>query len=185
MIALFAALTILTAHPCAAEQTDVPSADGYCAYGYWTPGELTLGAYLRPAPTHFSTRALYYSPGLMEETAALKGYDGTEDYIALLSPSMVGDRVWIRMPGGDWIPVRVVDDVDRWFYYFHAVNDGSGIEVSNRLAKRLGIIDWMNADGSRYPTVEVCVTESDPNGVCADAPIGFTTWFLSIADYVP
>lgn len=186
---LLAALLLLPlplhAAPCAAGQTDTATPSGYCAYGYWIPGEITLGAYLLPPPTYFSTRTLYYAQGLMEETARIKGYDMQENYCALLSPAAVGWRIWIRLPGQDWIPCRVVDDVARDDYWFHAVIDHSGIEISYALAQQLGVIDWLNPDGSRYPALDVCATESDPNGVCTGTPMDYEAWFMANVDFVP
>lgn len=173
------------AQTCAPGQTDKASPDGYCEYGWWIPGQITLGSYLLPPPTFFETRTYYYAEGLMEETAALKGYDGSEDYVALLSPACVGCRIWIRLPGNDWRPVRVVDDVARDDYYYHAVYTHSGMEVSYKLAQELGIIDWINEDGSRYPALQVCVAESDPVGVCTGDPVDYEAWFESIVDFVP
>jgi hypothetical protein len=128
---------------------------------------------------------LYQNPGVAERTAAQGGYtlDGVEGYIALLSPAMVGFKVWIRLPGQNWIPVLVVDSAAQKDMDYHVRWMRSGGELDYPLAQRLGAINWRNADGSRYPDVEVCLTSDDPNGVCSDTPVDFRQWYLDTATF--
>jgi hypothetical protein len=184
VLLILAPLQIVRATPCNAGQTDAPRAGVYCLQGY--PAKLVdYPTWMRVPPTYTVTRALYQSPNIIERTAALKGYtlDGVEGFISLLSPAVVGYKVWIRLPGGAWHAVRVVDDAAQGDMYFHAITEGSGLELSYPLAQMFGALDWRNADGSRYPSMEICMTESDPTGVCTGMPADFSDWFLSTARY--
>lgn len=150
--------------------------NGYCFEGYWIPGIITNSFYWMPPPQHFYTRALYQS-----ET-----YDTGEDYIALMSPITAGWSAFIRMPNSDeWIPVTVGDVVKREHYDFHVIYNQSGLEFSYGLAERLGVIDWVNEDGSRYPYgVEVCIANENPEELCGGEALSFQDWYLENARFV-
>lgn len=128
-------------------------------------------------PFDFTTRALYQAKGVLEETAREKGYDGSEDYIALLPPVTAGWKAFIRVPGGEWIPTRVVDVVRREDEYLEAVWMHSGLELSYTLAARLGDLTPPYLSG-----VRVCITDNHPERACPEGrtPPDFTDWFRSV-----
>lgn len=158
--------------------------DGYCVLGWVIPGLITKSFYYTPPPQHFITRALYQSRLLIEETAAIKGYSGGEDYVAMLSPATAGWKAFIRIVGTpDYLPVRVVDSVRRE-HMAYALYTRGGIELSYALAERMGVLNWSNEDGSRYPDTEVCIADANPEAVCAGEATDFYQWMLDNLRFV-
>jgi hypothetical protein len=152
---------------------------GYCFEGYWIPGLVSRRTYNAIPPTYFQGRALYQERGVMEETARIKGYDGTEHYIALLPPVTAGWGGFIQMPGSsDWIPVRVVDVVKREHYYFQAMYNHAAMELSYTLAEQLGVIDMFTPHMGKFAWgVKFCATDHDPAAACQGEPPLFEDWF--------
>jgi hypothetical protein len=158
---------------------------GYCQMGLRIPGLVSKRTYFTTPPQFFSTRALYQAEGVMEETARSKGYDGLEDYVALMPPMMDGAHAFIQPPNtGYWIPVRVVDAVKRQDYYLETVWMSSGIELSYSLAERLGVIGMTNENGDRYMWgLKVCIANEHPDDVCTGEPVDYTAWFRTILSF--
>lgn len=164
-----------------------PTAQGYCLFSWWIPGMVSRSSYYMTPPQNFKTRWLYQDPGLIEETAAMGSYDGTEDYIALMSPSALGWKAFLWHPETEqWVPVRVVDSVKREHEWYHVVLQNSGGELSYDLAERFNNIDWVNEDGSRYRTLTLCITDFHPEQQCSTNPeLDFEAWFVNHLTWEP
>lgn len=159
---------------------------GFCLDGYVSPGLPTYSFWNTQIPQNSITRALYQSPGVLEETAALLGFDGTEDYINLMSPSMSGAHVFIQFPdNATWIPVRNVSGVMREHLDHHYRVLRSGLELSYALAERHGVIDYWNDElDERYPQVRICIANEAPEVLCAGEPQKLTEWYEREARFV-
>ena len=168
LVALLLILFAQSAQPAQASRCDErkPLDPGwYCEFGYWIPGMVTWHSWMTEPPRHFTTRALFQNDGVLEATAALHDIPlkGAEGYVALNSPATLGWMVWLQSPlDGTWIPTRDADSAKREDIYFHTVYASSGIELSYTLAQRLGVVDWVNEDGTRYPTLAICISDDPP-----------------------
>ena len=153
--------------------------DGYCEDGQWIPGLVSKATYWRTPPQFFSTRALFQARGLLEETARDAGYDGKENYIALLPPITAGWKAFIQAPSSsEWIPVRVVDVVKREDEYLEAVDMRAGLELSYALAEQLGDLNPPYLSG-----VKVCICDDHPDLLCVGTPVDFTAWYRSVLSF--
>lgn len=161
-----------------------PDPVSYEMYGFTIPGMITYQTWQTPPPIYFSTRALWQRDGLLEETARTHGYDGTEEYVALISPSTAGWKVWLKPPNAStWIPARVVDYARREHAWFHSIPQHSGIEISGRLAEEWGVEQMRDPRGAYMWGLLVCVTDYDPDAVCTGTPVDYERWFASIATF--
>jgi hypothetical protein len=133
-------------------------------------------------PQFVECRAVYQAKNLLEETARDHKYSGDEDYIAFVMPAAIGWHGFIQMPDdATWYPVRVADVSRREDLYMEAVYMGACIELNYDMAQLLGVVDHINADGSRYVWgVRFCAAEANPELVCTGAPTSFVGWFKSI-----
>ena len=149
---------------------------------WWNDGLPSRHTYYMPAPIHFSTRALWQSPNMIQHTAAYNGVDLSDviDGLSLMSPADVGKTVWVRVPGGVWIRSRNADAVWREHAIYHILYNDSGLEMGYILAEQTGVLTYRTPYGGiGMPGVEVCVTEGDPHAVCAGAPVDYSTWWES------
>lgn len=155
-----------------------------CDFGYVVPGFISYATYYTPPPMQFETRALYQNNGVMEQTAAMKGYDlnGLDGIVALMSPATVGWTMWLIVAGEPPLHVRQVDVVEREHYYYHVVWENSALELSYALALRTGDVDYVNPNtGDRYRIMGVCLQEQIED--CAAPTVNYRDWFLSIVQY--
>lgn len=159
-------------------QNDTPD-DGYWWWGqWWVPGMIDVESWYRQQPPWAVGRAVYYSPGVMEATAAYRelSLEEYQDGVALIPCSEIGETVWLRRPGKPWEgPYLVVDCArrgDAWpiFHYRHEV-----VEVGWRTWVRWGeagpldgveVLKW---DPARWP----------PEG----EPIDAAAWWLERATF--
>lgn len=158
--------------------------EGYCmgdpSGGVWfVTGLIAWQTYQTPSPVHFTTRALWQSRGVIEMSSAYHGVDLSDvfDGVALMSPADVGRTAWVRVPGGPWYKVRSGDAAAREHLWYHVFIVHSGIELGYELALELG------APGGGLWGLEVCVTEGNPDLVCAGVPVDYETWFRTVLRY--
>lgn len=161
--------------------------DGYCLLDTWIPGMITDETWHTQPPQNYTTRWLHQSQNVMEWTAKLKGYDGTEDYLALLSPSTAGQHAFLWIPElQEWHSKRVVDVAAKEHMWYHAIPLHSGGELSWADALRYGNDTWVNPNGMRYRWLTICITDHSPDLVCSTAPdLDHEDWFQSIASFEP
>ena len=147
--------------------------DGYWWYGHWVPGYLSLQSWFMPAPVHFSGKVTYYAPGLVEATAAWRGMslDGFLDGVALMSPSDVGERVYIKFSEEWYGPFLVVDCARRGDMWPVVVHREEAVEVGHKTATLWGL-------EPPYPEVEVA--KDLPRG---STPIVLSEWFQEHATF--
>lgn len=125
-------------------------------FGVWVPGMIKIETWFTPSPDYFWGKAVYYAPGIMEATAAWRGFD-LDEYaggVALMSPADIGSIVWLRpsyfgnFRGSGWEgPFLVVDCArkgDMWPVVMHR---GEAVEVDYRTALRWNMIgkSWGSA----------------------------------------
>lgn len=172
---------------CEGGTTTPPDANGYCQMGLLIPGLVSERTYNTPPPQHFTTRALYQAEGVMEATARLNGFDGTEDYIALMPPMTRGWHVFLRRnPAEVWRGVRVVDVVKREDYYMSSILMHSGVELSWTLATEWGVQGLTNAQGDRYLWgLELCIANERPDDFCTGEAVDYEAWLRSILTFAP
>lgn len=164
-----------------------PLINGYCVDGYAVPGLITNSFYWTQPPDYFVTRALHQAPQLMEETGSMHGFtlNGLDGFVALMSPSTDGWIFYIRREGqSEWLRVQDVEPVKPEHEFYHVYWERSGIELSYALAESMDAVDWINADGTRYPNVEVCI-RSTPQECSALQLVDYRDWFLSHVTYQP
>lgn len=154
---------------------------GYCMEDpsgrqWHIPGLVSWDTWQTPSPTHFTTRALYQSPGVIERSAAYHNVSLSDvfDGVSLMSPADVGRTLWVRHAGGRWYKARSGDAVAREHMWYHAFVVNSGIEFGYELAVELGAI------GGGAWDIEVCVTDARPEFVCAGDPVDYGDWLRSI-----
>lgn len=162
--------------------------NGYCIDGYYIPGLITNSFFYTQPPQFFASRALYQEKGLLELSASEAGLsdDDVEGFIASCSPSTLGWKAYIRLDNeSEWIPVRQADSVKREHYYFHAYWNLSCLELNYDLAERLGIVNHVNEDGTRYKFgVQVCFSNENPEEICQGEPTDMTEWFKENVRFV-
>lgn len=161
---------------------------GYCVEGLYVPNLITGGFFYTPPPIYFETRALYQNAGLLEASAEMNHIDWSDcdGLVALMSPATVGWRFWMQMPDSDeWLCVIQADYVKREHYYFHVVWHQSALELNYDLAKRLGVVDQVNDDGSLYTYgVKICISAVPETDCVGEAP-SFENWFWENVRYEP
>lgn len=196
VLILFASLSAARAAPdsifvqrsCTAQEAQriAPDRSGYCAGGYWVSGIVDNATYWRQPPTHFVTRVLYQNEGVLEATAALKGYDtsGVRGLIALASPATAGWTMNVRfesMPEMDWMLVLQADSAAQWDMFPHIIYNDSGAETDYALALLTGNTIWRDpVTGDRFMDMEVCVS-MQPASDCAGVPVRLKQWFKTFA----
>lgn len=154
---------------------------GFCIDGFYFERLIDRRFWYQPPPTHIKTRFLYQSEGVIDLTAQERGLnmEGVEGYVAIYTPSMTGWKIWIRPDSESaWMPVRVADVAAHEHAQYHVQVLKSGFEVSYEIAAAWGIPD-MNTDerGLYLWDAEICLTESDPNGVCSGEAEDLVQWF--------
>ena len=151
---------------------------------WWIDGLVNHHTYYTPSPTYFHTRAIWMSPGVMTASAQYNGVDLSDvaGGVALMSPSDVGKTVFVRVPGGEWLTVRVGDTVQRIHMEFHIEIVDSGIELDYELAQRTGVLTHVNQYGGvGMYGFEVCTASSPAH--CTGQPVDYETWFTSMVRY--
>lgn len=161
--------------------------NGYCVDGYHFPRLLSTRFWRNTVPpTFLSTRFLYQAEGVLEATALERRLtlDGVQGYVALYTPSVLGYKLWIRPDAGaDWTPVRDADAAAQPHSQYHVEVLQSGFEVSWAIAEAWGIPDMVSERGRYLWNGQVCLTESDPLGVCTGTPTDLVQWFAESADF--
>jgi len=123
--------------------------------------------------------ATYYAPGPMRATAKWRGMDLTSfvDGVSLMSPSDIGDVVWIKPPGRDWEgPYLVVDCAQQNHMYAAVVHKGEVVEVSWYTAQRWGLVRDDEIIHHRLDGVQV--SKIEPSQL-QGSPVPFREHFLS------
>lgn len=158
--------------------------EGYCMEDpsgaqWFVPGLISWQTYQTPSPTHFTTRALYQNPGVIEISSAYHDVNLSDvfDGVALMSPADINRTVWVRLPGGPWYKARSGDAAAREHLWFHVFVVHSGIELGYELAVEL------NAPGGGLWDLEVCVTEMNPDSICTGIPVDYADWFASVLHF--
>lgn len=117
--------------------------DGYIA-GAWAldfcvPGLITRDAYWYSSPNDFYGLMSSYAPGVMEAQVKHRGLPEGTRGIALMGCSEIGEKVWLRPPGGKWEgPFIVVDCSQKNHLYYHMVGMGLAVEVGFKQTERWG-----------------------------------------------
>lgn len=137
------------------------------------------------------TRALYQNDGVIEATAALKGIDLSDvdgNGVAFYTPGMAGWKVWLMPPDvDDWslaVPARIVDVDTLVETDYHVFWMRSGLELNYRLAHQWGVPDYVQPNGDRFPMIRMCVTNENPEIICADPPVMLRDWYIDNARFV-
>lgn len=130
----------------------------------WIPGMITEESWMIPHPTHSVGRAVWYAPGVMRSTALARGYslDGYVDGVSLLSPSDVGETVWMRQSGDvEWEgPYLVVDCAQINHHFAAAYYNKETVEVGWDTALRWGMVgpgvekEWVREGIEIYKSIE-------------------------------
>lgn len=117
---------------------------------------ISLVAWLTPAPAYSYGGAVWYAPGVMEATCAVRGIsmDGYLDGVAMMSPADLGKPVWVRHSGAWEGPFVVCDCGVRGQVWEMVVVRGEVIEVGWDTAVRWGMGPF---DGGWKHPVEVLV----------------------------
>lgn len=164
-------------------------ADGFCIDGFYFSRVLSDYFWMNTVPpAHVKTRFLYQDPGVIDWTALERGLtlDGVDGYIALYSASTLGFKMWIR-PSADhpWqLSVRQADTNALYHVQYHIEALKSGVEVSWEIAEAWGIPEMDDDPRGLYLwDGEICMTESDPNGVCDGEATDLVEWFTDNAVY--
>jgi hypothetical protein len=139
---------------------------------------ITLLQWMTPAPVYSYGGAVWYAPMVMEANCEYRGFDmeGYVDGVALMSPSNLGDTVWLRPRGHDWSgPYRVCDVGTRGQVYEMVVVRGEVVEVGWETAERWGMGPH---DGGWKIPVDVFVGRVAP-GPALDLmpPTDYVEWF--------
>lgn len=147
--------------------------DGYFWHGteVWVPGYITVETWFTPSPDHFTGKAVYYAQGLMEATAEWRGMslDGFVGGVALMSPSDVGETVYIKFR--EWEgPFLVVDCARRGDMWPVIMHRGEAVEVGHRTAIRWEL---------EPPYPDVIVSKKPPNGLQSE-PVKLTNWYENV-----
>lgn len=146
----------------------------------WIPGLISNASWMIPHPTYSYGSAVWYAPYVMEGTARARGLslEGYVDGVSLLSPSDIGETVWMRRPGGEWEgPFLVVDCAQLNHHFAAAYYNGETVEVGWQTALRWGMVggsetQWKLEDVEVYKSVEP--PPEDPG-----TPVYYPDWWLA------
>jgi hypothetical protein len=161
----------------------------YWDRGYLVPSLISEEVWRTPAPALIIGNATFYSPGLMEAQAPYRGLslDGYLDGVSLMSPSDIGETVWIWRPGqADWEgPFLNLDCSMRADMYVTVVYNREVVEVGFETAERWGMAHhigeppWYHAHQWRMDGVMVYIGERAPDLRYA-MPVVYHDWFLRL-----
>lgn len=137
---------------------------------------ISVAAWMTPAPAYSYGGAVWYAPGVMEATCAVRGISTTGflDGVAMMSPADLGKTVWVRH-GGVWEGPFVVCDCGIRGQVWEMVEvRGEVIEVGWTTAARWGMGPFTG--GWKHP-VEVLV------GVMHHPwpPVDYVDWMWRLA----
>jgi hypothetical protein len=164
----------------------------YWDRGYLVPGLISQEAWRTPAPRLTIGSATFYSPGLMEAQAPYRGLslDGFVDGVSLMSPTDIGQTVWIWRPGDGlaWEgPFLNLDCSMRADMYTTVIHIGEVVEVGFETAERWGMARHIAesphyvADEWRLDDVMVYIGERPPDLHYA-MPVDYAAWFLRLLE---
>ena len=153
--------------------------------GYWWRGETWIPMYpsveswFTPAPLHFIGDSVFYSKGVMEANAEIRGFSLSNylDGVALMSPADIGLPVWIKRPNHSWEgPFLVVDSSMRGDVYPLVVFRNDVVEVGWETAKRWEMVDDKN-NVLIWKMINVEVSKINPNNL-SHPTINYQKWWL-------
>jgi len=163
----------------------------YWDRGYLVPSLISEETWRTPAPRLIIGSATFYSPGLMEVQAPYRGLsmDGYIDGVSLMSPSDIGETVWIwRVGDTDWEgPFLNLDCSMRADMYVTVVYNREVVEVGFETAERWGMArhtgepPYYVADDWRLDGVMVYIGETPPDLRYA-MPVDYRSWFLRLLE---
>jgi len=163
----------------------------YWDRGYLVPSLISEETWRTPAPRLIIGSATFYSPGLMEVQAPYRGLsmDGYIDGVSLMSPSDIGETVWIwRVGDTDWEgPFLNLDCSMRADMYVTVVYNREVVEVGFETAERWGMAHhiaeppYYVADDWRLDGIMVYIGETPPDLRYA-MPVDYAAWFLRLVE---
>lgn len=109
----------------------------------WIPGLITVESWSIPHPQYSYGAAVWYAPNVMEGTARARqmSLDGYLDGVSLMSPSDLGQTVWLRQPGGEWEgPYLVVDCAQINHHFAATYYNQETVELGWKTALRWGMV---------------------------------------------
>lgn len=148
----------------------------------WVPGLITQRSWNIPHPPYSYGGAVWYAPNMMEGTARYRGLslDGFLDGVSLMSPSDIGQTVWLRYPGGEWEgPYLVVDCAQINHHFAATYYNKETVEIGWQTALRWGMVgpgrkvnEWVREG------VEVWKGNAAPAGDPGN-PVFYPDWWLA------
>ena len=156
--------------------------DGYYDhFEQWVPGVINNDTWYLSAPQYTIGNVVWYAPGIMKETAGMRGMslDGYVDGIAMMSPADIGKTAWLKRPGSIWEgPFLVVDCARRGDMFSAIYYRGEVAELGFKTAKRWGMASGKAGNWQaviwRWDDVEVWLGDSPVAG----NPIDYVWWWL-------
>lgn len=163
----------------------------YVDRGFLVPFLISENLWRTPAPRLMIGNGTFYSPGVMEATADYRGLslDAYLDGVSLMSPSDIGETVWIWRPGqANWEgPFLDVDCSQRADMYVTVVYIGEVVEIGFDTAERWGMahhigeVPWYHATQWRMDGVMVYIGERPPD-LRSVMPVVYRDWFLRLVE---
>jgi len=167
----------------------------YWDRGYLVPFLISDETWRTAAPRLIIGSAVFYSPGLMEAQAPYRGLslEGYVDGVSLMSPTDIGETVWVWRPGdglaweGPFLDLDCSQRADMWVNV--TVNREVvevGFETAERwgMATHLGESPWYRATQWRMDGVMVYIGE-DPPLLRYAMPVDYRDWFLRLTQEDP
>lgn len=144
---------------------------------------ITNKFWFTPVPKNIIGRALVYGPVTGQANRLGVDLDEFYDGCSLTSPANVGDTIWVRKDGGDWVgPCIVIDTSQRNHAWYHAVINKQVVEVGSRIAREWGMIDSSgNIINGALDNVEVWVGSRAP--LLPTFPEVFREYYLEMARF--
>ena len=154
---------------------------------YCTPAHLvTYKTWMTGHPIYSSGAATFYAPGVMEATAHVRGMslDGFVDGVSLMSPSDIGQEVWIKHDGIWEGPFLSVDTAQQNHMCQAIQTRGEVVEVGYKTAQRWGMTDWPKVhEWKIYVEVSLVPPEYlDKHHINA---VDFPQWWTDQAELLP
>ena len=146
----------------------------------WIPGLISTASWMIPHPSYSYGSAVWYAPWVMEGTARARGMslEGYVDGVSLLSPSDIGETVWMRKLGGEWEgPFLVVDCAQQNHHFAAAYYNGETVEIGWETAKRWGMVGGAEVQW-KLENVEVYKSTDSPQGDLGN-PVYYPDWWLA------